>query len=394
MFNDRNKKNQIRQIQAQESLSAYDRKTTHDIFFMTMEWLEKYIEIAGYYPDWENRKQIKNNNIKRKDIYGNPEKVENSLSTQLVLFKDALDDDPSFLRDEIKEEFYRWVNSTSIDSENCPERLKHFLFGINEIIEGRGEKIQRDIENRKRILDPNSPEYMEQMNKVFAHIQNPMHNERETRKYLENKTHRDIEIGSKFGGGNSERGKQAFGQIADSVSGRHSDFYFFPQKIRNPNYNPLTDDPSEEFLSSSTSKSSTTQPVVDPQQLTNVQVIQEFKNNRQDWRIDEVITEYDNLGNATKREQALIHKSAEIGLNGEVYGSQPVYPVRRFNQEEIGKINEILSSSQSLQPQTQTSTSSHRGGKGGGSGGLGGYGSSVMWGSFTVISLIGLAFVK
>jgi hypothetical protein len=53
-----------------------------------------------------------------------------------------------------------------------------------------------------------------------------------------------------------------------------------------------------------------------------------------------------------------------------------------------------LNSSQKAQSQTQTSTSGHRGGKGGGSGGLGGYGSSVVYGSFAVISLIGLAFVK
>jgi len=74
------------QIQKQEQLTAYNRKTTHDIFFMTMEWLEKYIEISGYYSDWENRKQIHNNNIKRLDIIGNPKKTEQDFLTQLFLF--------------------------------------------------------------------------------------------------------------------------------------------------------------------------------------------------------------------------------------------------------------------------------------------------------------------
>jgi len=36
-------------IQEQEQLSAYERKTTHDIFLRMMSWLEKYIEVAGYY---------------------------------------------------------------------------------------------------------------------------------------------------------------------------------------------------------------------------------------------------------------------------------------------------------------------------------------------------------
>jgi hypothetical protein len=42
--------------------------------------------------------------------------------------------------------------------------------------------------------------------------------------------------------------------------GRHDyqNFYFYPQKEQNPNYNPLIDDPSEEFLGSSSSTGSST----------------------------------------------------------------------------------------------------------------------------------------
>jgi len=104
MFNQNNKKNQL---QKQKTLSAYNRKVVHDVFGMTMEWLEKYIEVAGYYPDSNDRKQIKNNNIKRADIIGNPEKAEDSFSTQLFLFEGNLEDEPLFLREELKEEFYR-----------------------------------------------------------------------------------------------------------------------------------------------------------------------------------------------------------------------------------------------------------------------------------------------
>lgn len=193
--------------------------------------MEKYIEVAGYYPDWNDRKQIHNNNINRKDVIGNPEKAEKSFSSQLFMFKVTLDDDPPFLRDEVKQEFYRWLNATRIDSNNCPERLKQWLFGVNEILEGRGEKIQQDVENRKQTLNSNSPEYMEQMNKVFANIQGPMQNEGEIRKALEGKTHKDIEIGSKFERGNVEQGEKAFKQIADTVSASHDNsFHFFPQQ--------------------------------------------------------------------------------------------------------------------------------------------------------------------
>jgi len=62
--------------QETKQLSAYQRKAVHSIQHTTMEFLEKYIEVAGYYPDWEERKQIKDNGVTRTDIIGNPEKAE------------------------------------------------------------------------------------------------------------------------------------------------------------------------------------------------------------------------------------------------------------------------------------------------------------------------------
>jgi hypothetical protein len=35
-----------RQIQQQIQMSAYQKKTVHDIFLTVTEWFEKYIEIA------------------------------------------------------------------------------------------------------------------------------------------------------------------------------------------------------------------------------------------------------------------------------------------------------------------------------------------------------------
>jgi hypothetical protein len=148
------------------------------------------------------------------------------------------------------------------------------LYGFNEVLEGRGEKLQEDIENMKEELDSNSPEYMEQMSKIFVNIQAPMREEAEVEKSLKGKTYKDIEIGKKFGG-DSGLGEKTFGQLIEEVS--NNDFKFFPQKTRNPNYNPLTDDPSEEFLSSSSAAGS----FINPQQPTNSQITQDVKNNPQ-----------------------------------------------------------------------------------------------------------------
>lgn len=303
------------QIQKQERLTAYNRKTTHDIFFMTMEWLEKYIEIAGYYPDWENRKQIHNNNVKRLDIIGNPKKTEQDFLTQLFLFWGTLKRNLPF-SDELKAEFYQWLNATKIDNNNCPIRLKHLLYGFNEVLEGRGEKLQEDIENMEEELDSNSPEYMEQIGKIFVNIQAPLRDEAEVEKSLKGKSHKDIEIGKKFSG-DGKMGEKIFSRLTGSVSS--NDFSFFKRKGQLNN----------------------------PQQITNSEIIQDVKQNPRNWRFDEVITGYDNRGRATKKETALIHNSAEVGFDGAVSDAQqPVYLAQRFNEAEIIEINQALGISQ------------------------------------------------
>jgi DNA modification methylase len=116
-----------------------------------------------------------------------------------------------------------------IDANNCPERLKQFLFGFNEIFEGRSEKIRKEIENRKRDIEIESPEYLEKLSQMFADTQPTTHREMEIEKSLRGKTGRDIEIESKFSG-SVEQGQEAFKRIADSISGSHQDFRFKEQK--------------------------------------------------------------------------------------------------------------------------------------------------------------------
>jgi len=70
------KGNRNLQIRELVFLPAHQRKAVHDILFTTMEWLEKYIEIAGYYPDWEDRKQIDDNGVVRTDIIDNSKEAE------------------------------------------------------------------------------------------------------------------------------------------------------------------------------------------------------------------------------------------------------------------------------------------------------------------------------
>jgi len=318
------------QIQQQIQMTAYQKKTVHDIFLTVMEWFEKYVEIAykNEFPDWESRKQIRDNlTIKRTDIYGNPQKAEKTLSSQLHLFAATLEEDttPQY-QQELKQEFYQWISAVGIDVNNCPERLKQFLFGFNEIFDGNYEKIRKEIANRKRDIEIDSPEYLEKLSQMFADTQTTTHREMEIEKSLRGKTDRDMVIENKFGG-NVEQGEEAFKRIAASVGDSHQNFFFKEQRGQ--------------------------QPI--PQHRTNSEIIQDIRQNPRNWRLDEVITQYNSQGGAERKEMALIHSSAQISLDGAVLGdNQPVYLAQRFDQREIAEINQVLNVSQQPAQQQQT----------------------------------------
>jgi len=68
------------------------------------------------------------------------------------------------------------------------------------------------------------------MIKVFGALQQPLNENRKEGKLLDGKTHKDIEIESKFEA-DSEQGEQVFKQIAGNVSNSHQDFSFIQSKM-------------------------------------------------------------------------------------------------------------------------------------------------------------------
>jgi hypothetical protein len=68
------------------------------------------------------------------------------------------------------------------------------------------------------------------MIKVFGALQQPLNENRKEGKLLEGKTHKDIEIESKFGD-DFGQGEQVFKQIAGKVSDSHQDFNFIQSKM-------------------------------------------------------------------------------------------------------------------------------------------------------------------
>jgi hypothetical protein len=299
------------QIQDTITISAHQRKTVHNIFSTTVEFLEKYIEIADYYDDWEQRKQIHNNEVVRKDIIGDPEKAEKSFSITLFGFRQALENKPKFFRNELKEEFYRWISATGIDAKNAHPRLKNNLFGFHEILEGRGEKIMEDVLNRKDRLDINSPDYAEKLNSFYAALQVPLEKGREQEKLLKDKTYRDIKIEKKFGVGDDEQGKHVFNQITESIED-YQNFHHFKQQGQQSH------------------------------PVSAVEVVREVKSSPQNWVLDEIITEFSNFGEG-KQEIAIYCQHARLDdyLDGKLnFNNNPIYRWENFNSQQRFEIKQ------------------------------------------------------
>ena len=133
----------------------------------------------------------------------------------MLSFEAALDEEPLEFREELKKEFYKWLNTSQINAENAPVELKCALFDFHEILECRFEKARKDRENRKREIEIDSPEYMKKMQEVFQKSQEAIAsgkvNQMDDRKFE----------------GNVEQGKRTFEAIANSLLATEQENFHF-----------------------------------------------------------------------------------------------------------------------------------------------------------------------
>ena len=186
---------------------------------ISIAWLEKYIEIANYYSDWKQRKQTDDSFIIRKDINELKEKVLWPLGTSLMTgFEGELDEESVETREDLKQEFYKWLNTSQINVDNAPVELKCALFDFHEILECRFGKARKDRASRKREYEMDSPEYLEKMVETFSKSQQVTHS---------GKVH---EMDASRFNGDSQTGKATFIAIANSLSAAEKEnFHFWPQ---------------------------------------------------------------------------------------------------------------------------------------------------------------------
>lgn len=171
------------QILAQKQKSLHKMKTALDTFYNTLEPLEEYIEKAGYYSDFQSRRQRYRKTIM--DSEGPVENDEDLFLSNLHIFAQlTVKGKPEFFREVIRGDFYRWINYTGITAENCPEVLKHFLIEINNVLSDKSEKIIAETDRGTIGVEINPKE----MVGIFAGLQNPLSENRQQKKELEGKS--------------------------------------------------------------------------------------------------------------------------------------------------------------------------------------------------------------
>ncbi len=230
-------------------MSAQDQKTAHQLKLalgnlrLMLEPLEGFIEKAyiDRYPDFRNKRQLYG-----KTITGDYplENFEETFLTQLLIMAGVCKGEPEFFRNEIKKEYYKWISAVGIDYNNCPDKLKHFLFEINEVLEDRGEKILEEKEAKIKDVkfDPKDAVGL------FRDLQNPLNKNREERENYKGKNWNELGDENRFNISDEqgERGREAFQQIHREIAPKQGSFSFYP-----------------------------------PQQRTNSEIIQDVKNNPQ-----------------------------------------------------------------------------------------------------------------
>ena len=289
------------QIQGQITISAYEMEVIQKSFTNTLRWLEHYIDKSGYSGNWQ--RQIPET-IKRQDLNDQPSEIKGFMETALLALDGVIQNKPDFLLENLQEKFYSWLDKSGIRVDNCPEELVECLINIHKVLTEDGKEfVERvDREASEDIAKMTLEERRQKFYQTFTLAQKLMPEAEARKQGLEGQTYRDIEIKNQFAGSH-EQGKKIFSQIEGRQSASSGN--------------------------------------VPPTNLN--EIVQDVKNNPQNWSVDETITEFNNFG-GTKQEIVLIHRNARLNdynhegkLN---FNNNPIYRWENFNAHQRFEIKQ------------------------------------------------------
>jgi hypothetical protein len=186
-----------------------------DNLAMMLEALEEYIRRADYFSNFTKKEQFFRRTIP--DNEGTLENDEDLFFSQLYIFYALIINGKSkSYRQAVQKEYHKWIDAVKIKPDECPEKLKHFLIEIDEILENRGDKFYRarSEESKKFELDlENNPEHRQLPVKILSGLQEAMYRQK-----------KEVKIN-----GNAEAGRETLQQIRNSTKIRHEDWVWtFP----------------------------------------------------------------------------------------------------------------------------------------------------------------------
>lgn len=296
--------------------TAHEMELAIDTFQNTLEALEEYIEKANYYPNWSSKRQIYRKSIA--DSNDTLEGFEDLFLTQLLIVKATINKKPDFFRKEIQKEFHKWINSVGINDNSCPEKLGRYLFTIYEVLEGRGEQFVNQTRELVKDVKLNPQDSL----KFFSELQEPLNKNKKRGEILKGKSWNEVGNERRIDG-DEQQGEKAFGKIAKIISNQ-GDYNFYQSSYYSDHSRGL-----DNLHKHSGSK-----------------VIQEVKNNPQDWNLDEIPTETGSFNRTTKQEFVLFHRNYPIesfgGLTGGrlSFDGKLIYRWENFNAYERFEIKQ------------------------------------------------------
>jgi len=287
-------------MQQQITVSAYDMEVTQKSFISTLKWLEYYIENSGYSGNWQ--KQI-HEPIGRKDLNNQPDEIKGFMETALLALDGMVENKPDSILENLRQQFYSWLDKSGIGVDNCPKELIECLVNIHKVLTNDGkefaERVDREADEDIAKMTPE--ERRQNFNHAFTVTQRLMEAARAREKSLEGKTYKDVETKNQFTGSH-EQGKKLFGQIKSQCSANSGNVDFD-------------------------------------------KVVEDFRNNPQYWRLDEIPTELDYIGEIKKKEWLLIRWDArENDFDPQTgkfnFNNNPIYRWENFNSQQRFEIKQ------------------------------------------------------